>query len=238
MTSSSKESLPRHVAIIMDGNGRWAQKRGLPRLEGHRQGAVATEEIITCARESGISCLTLYAFSTENWNRPPDEIAGLMALLGEFLSEKRQKMIDNGIRLNAIGDISLLPSSVRDHLGEVRQATSAGIGMVLTLALSYSSRDEIIRAVRKILAKGGEGGSGKKLSEENFAAHLDTADLPPVDLMIRTGGETRISNFLLWQAAYAELIFEKCMWPEFTRDHFLKAIAEYQKRERRFGRIL
>lgn len=232
MSLPVKSPLPNHVALIMDGNGRWARKRGLPRLEGHRQGSAATEEIITCARETGISCLTLYAFSTENWSRPQEEIAGLMTLLGDFLNAKRQKMIDNGIRLNVIGDVSLLPKELQDLLTRVSDDTRPGKEMVLTLALSYSSRDEIVRAIRKIIARG----PGKtQLDEGSFAGCLDTADLPPVDLMIRTGGEMRISNFLLWQAAYAELVFEKCLWPDFTRDHFLKALAEYGKRERRFG---
>lgn len=231
MSFIDKSALPKHIAIIMDGNGRWAQAKRLDRVEGHRQGVLRSEEIITAASELGLSFLTLYAFSKENWLRPKGEVEALMGLLEQFLLAKKEKMLKNGIRLNAIGDLSLLPGQVRKTLQSVIDETSVGQGMVLTLALSYGARDEVIRAVNKIVAEEKKG-----ITEGMFGNYLDTATLPDPDLIIRTGGECRISNFLLWQSAYAEMIFEDCFWPDFTPEKFLAAIAEFQSRERRFGK--
>lgn len=229
MVSSKK--LPKHVAIIMDGNGRWATAQGLDRVEGHRMGVLRSEEIITAASRIGISCLTLFAFSKENWQRPKAEVTALMKLLKDFLLEKKEKMLQNGIRLQTIGDTDKLPSDVRSTLEQIMKDTSKGEGMILNLALSYGARDEIIRAIRKVVAD-----APKNLDEKIFASYLDTAKLPDPDLVIRTSGEHRISNFLLWQGAYAEYFFEECNWPDFSEERFLEVIDEYQKRERRFGK--
>lgn len=241
MTDSSqidKTRLPQHIAIIMDGNGRWAKKQGFARIEGHRKGTEVVEEITETARTLGVKYLTLYAFSKENWNRPNDETQALMALLLDFLYKKKSKMIENGIRLSAIGDLSQLPGPVQDLLASTIQDTAGGKEMVLTLALSYGSRDEIIRAVKKVLKKFSDNKiSPDHLDESFFSLLLDTHDLPDPDFIIRTSGENRISNFLLWQAAYAELIFIKPYWPEFTSEMFLQCLMDYQSRERRFGRI-
>ncbi len=234
--SSSLSQLPQHVAIIMDGNGRWAKAKGLPRLEGHRAGVEKTDEIITAAREAGIGYLTLYAFSKENWDRPPEEVDALMVLLKEFLIKKEPKMLANGIRFNTIGNIALLPSDVRETIDYVVQNTSGGKKMVLTLALSYGSRDEIVRAVSQLIQR--KKGALSPVTEAELSACLDTHDLPDPDLVIRTSGEHRISNFLLWQGAYAEFIFEKCFWPDYSPALFLKALEEYGRRERRYGRIM
>src|SRR3989338_8644623 len=216
MSSINLKKLPKHIAIIMDGNGRWAVSRGLDRVEGHRVGVNRSEDIITAASELGVGYLTLYAFSKENWQRPQGEIDALMVLLRNFLLEKREKMLQNGIRLNAIGDMALLPSVVCDTLRQAIQDTSQGRRMVLTLALSYGARDEILRAMKK--AAGDLKTGFADLKEEQFSGYLDTAFLPDPDLIIRTSGEYRISNFLLWQGAYAEYVFEEGNWPDFTRD--------------------
>ncbi|EKD42367.1 MAG: hypothetical protein ACD_73C00189G0005 [uncultured bacterium] len=232
-----KEKLPRHVAIIMDGNGRWAKSKGLPRVEGHKQGVEVSENIIDKANEMGLKYLTLYAFSRENWNRPKAEVSALMSLLKEFLIAKKEKMLRTGIKLNAIGDLDLLPTEVRQTLEETRRDTAAGKGMTLTLALSYGARDEILRAIKKLLRQ--ELTTDKfpvDLTEEEFAKLLDTDDMPDPDLIIRTSGEHRLSNFLLWQAAYAEFVFNDCLWPDFTEEHLKSAIKEYHQRERRFGK--
>lgn len=229
--------LPRHVAIIMDGNGRWARARGLPRLAGHRQGAEAVDTVTTACREIGIRYLTVYAFSMENWSRPSHEIAGLMALLKDFLVSKRPKLIANEIRLEAIGDLDRLPPKVARELEETRTLTEDLSRMTLTLALSYSGRDEILRAVHRILHDRVSGRfKDDFLSSEQFASYLDTSELPDPDLLIRTSGEDRISNFLLWQIAYTEIYITPTLWPDFGRAELLDAIREYQSRERRFGR--
>lgn len=232
-----KTKLPQHIAIIMDGNGRWAKERGLPRIEGHRKGADIVEEITETSREIGIKYITLYAFSKENWNRPTDETTALMHLLYDFLINKKEKMLKNGIRLNAIGDLRQLPDAVREILLNTIQETAVGKEMVLTLALSYGSRDEIIRAVKSI-AQGLLDGKIRPdhLDGAFFSNYLDTKDMPDPDLIIRTSGESRISNFLLWQSAYAELKFVKLFWPEFTSEIFIKCLIDYQNRERRFGK--
>ena len=231
------KKLPRHVAIIMDGNGRWAKARGLARVEGHKRGVEVSEEIIDVASHMGLGFLTLYAFSRENWNRPSAEVKALMQLLQHFLQSRKQKMITQNIRLNAIGNLDLLPSEVRQTLEETMQETARGTGMTLTLALSYGSRDEILRGIKKLLRRDDlrEGFLGD-LNEEDFSKLLDTAELPAPDLIIRTSGEHRLSNFLLWQAAYAEFVFEECLWPDFTEKHLVQAFEDFDQRERRFGK--
>ncbi len=228
--------LPRHVAIIMDGNGRWAEERGLPRLEGHRQGAKSVRDIVTYAREIGIRYLTLFAFSSENWGRPADEVAGLMDLLHEYLVEERPTMIKNGIEFSTIGVVEKLPKTVQRMIDGCKKATTGLDGMRLTLALSYGGREEITRALKKI-ARGVDRGEidPAEIDESTVKAHLDTHDMPDPDLLIRTSGERRISNFMMWQLAYAELVFTEVAWPDFAREDFNRALMAYQKRERRFG---
>lgn len=228
--------LPRHVGIIMDGNGRWAEARGRPRLEGHREGSVSVQEITRCARRIGIEALTLYAFSAQNWTRPSPEVAGLMELLREYLVKERAEILDNQIRLNAVGELERLPSMVRDPLEELRAASAKNTRMVLTLALSYGGREELVSAARTLAAKV-EAGTLKasQIGEAELAAELWTADLPPVDLVIRTSGEQRISNFLLWQSAYSEFVFTDTLWPDFRAPQLLACLEAYQQRERRYG---
>ncbi|HEY7586389.1 MAG TPA: isoprenyl transferase [Candidatus Deferrimicrobiaceae bacterium] len=229
-------ALPRHVAVIMDGNGRWAKLRGLHRVEGHRMGIRAVRAIVECARELGIPYLTLYAFSVENWGRPEVEVSTLMRLLKEFLLEELPELARHRIRLNAIGEVSRLPAFVREVLERTISATAANSEMTLTLALSYAGRDEIARAARKLAAEAAVGKiSPGDVSETEFALRLDTAGMPDPDLVIRTSGERRISNFLLWQAAYAEFVFTDVLWPDFGKPEFLQALDEYSRRQRRFG---
>ena len=222
--------LPRHVAIIMDGNGRWAEARDLPRVAGHREGADSVRDVTRAARRIGLEALTLYAFSTENWGRPEPEVEALMHLLAEFLESERGEMMKNGIRLNAAGDLERLPAEVREKLASVRAETAANRGMVLTLALSYGGRQELVHAARRAAAA-----RGTALEAADLEAALWTAGLPELDLLVRTSGERRISNFLLWQCAYAELVFTDVLWPDFRDLELLAALAEYQARERRFG---
>jgi undecaprenyl diphosphate synthase len=222
--------LPRHLAIIMDGNGRWAEARELPRVAGHREGAEAVRAVTRAARRIGIQALTLYAFSTENWGRPEPEVGALMHLLAEFLESERGEMMANGIRLNAIGDLSRLPAAVREKLASVQAETAGNRGMILTLALSYGGRQELVQAARRAAAA-----KGAALEAEDLESALWTAGLPDLDLLVRTSGERRISNFLLWQCAYAELVFTDVLWPDFRDAELFAAIAEYQARERRFG---
>ncbi len=222
--------LPRHVAIIMDGNGRWAEQRGLPRVAGHREGSEAVRAVTRTARRIGIEALTLYAFSAENWARPEDEVGALMELLVEFLEAERAEMMENRIRLNAIGELSRLPPRVQEKLAAVRAETATNDGMILTLALSYGGRQELVQAARAAAAA-----KGPALQAEDLEAALWTRGLPELDLLVRTSGERRISNFLLWQCAYAELHFSEVLWPDFRDVSLLQAIADYQGRERRFG---
>ena len=222
--------LPRHVAIIMDGNGRWAEQRGLPRVAGHREGSEAVRAVTRTARRVGIQALTLYAFSAENWARPEDEVGALMELLAEFLESERGEMMENRIRLNAIGELSRLPPRVQEKLASVRAETAANDGMILTLALSYGGRQELVQAARAAAAA-----KGAALEAEDLEAALWTRGLPELDLLVRTSGERRISNFLLWQCAYAELHFSEVLWPDFRDAALLAAIADFQGRERRFG---
>lgn len=220
----------------MDGNGRWAKLRGLPRIEGHRMGIRSVRAVVECAREVGIPFLTLYAFSTENWGRPPAEVNTLMALLREFLVKELPELCGRGIRLRAIGEVGQLPAPVRKVLDATLSATAGSDAMTLTLALSYAGRNEIVRAARKLAADAASGAVAPgKITEEDFAARLDTAGMPDPDLVIRTSGEVRISNFLLWQAAYAEFVFTDVFWPDFGKAEFLKALDEYARRDRRFG---
>ncbi|MFO7576109.1 MAG: isoprenyl transferase [Pelovirga sp.] len=227
---------PEHVAIIMDGNGRWAQQRGLPRIAGHQQGVDAVNRVVDACARQGVGYLSLYAFSSENWGRPRDEVDALMHLLLEFLASQRQKMLDNGIRLRIIGDLSRMSTPIQQALAEAQQVTSAGTGLTLVLALSYGGRDEILRAVRRLAARVESGAFDlDRLDAESFSGFLDFPEMPPPDLMIRTSGEMRISNFLLWQAAYAELYFTEVLWPDFDLEELTRAFEDYQSRRRRFG---
>jgi len=231
--------VPRHIAIIMDGNGRWAQARGMPRIEGHRAGAKTVDTIVTYCRELGVQALTLYAFSSENWARPVDEVSGLMGLLTDYLTRERRKMLDNGIRLGAIGNTGKLPLAVRVLHEAVKRDTAKGDGMRLTLALSYGSREEIVRGVRSIAEGVAKGElSPKAIDEAMISESLDTAELGDVadpDLIIRTSGEQRLSNFLMWQAAYSEFYFAQEAWPDFDRASLNRALLAYASRRRRFG---
>jgi undecaprenyl diphosphate synthase len=236
MTSISPEKLPKHVAVIMDGNGRWAKKRGLSRVLGHEKGANAVREIVRTSREIGIPWLTLYAFSEENWRRSGAEIQALMRLLNRFLKGELKEMQDNGIGLRTIGRTEKLPKDTRKILLDTIEKTASNRDMILTLALSYGGRQEILDAVRKI-AERIETGAMKAadISEQVVAGQLYAPDMPDPDLLIRTSGEYRISNFLIWQIAYTEIYITPTLWPEFTKDEYLAAIREFQKRERRFG---
>ncbi|MDC0714937.1 isoprenyl transferase [Stigmatella sp. ncwal1] len=228
--------VPRHVGIIMDGNGRWAEVRGLPRLEGHREGSSSVREVTRTARRVGISALTLYAFSSQNWARPAEEVAGLMELLREFLESEYSEILDNGIRLNAIGEVDKMPRYVREPLERLRRDSAQNQGMVLTLALSYGGREEILHAMQQVARAVASGElSPERLGEKELESHLWTQGLPPLDLVVRTSGEFRVSNFLLWQMAYAELCFADVLWPDFRSEAFLRCLAQYQQRERRYG---
>ncbi len=231
-------NLPLHVAIIMDGNGRWAKKRLLNRIQGHEKGAQTVRKVVETAREIGIPVLTLYAFSTENWQRPKSEVTALMLLLKKFLASETKNLLENNIRLNAIGQIERLPESVRTALLKVMDATRHNSGMLFNLALSYGGRSEITRAARKIAEKAAAGEiSAEDITEKVVAEHLYSANMPDPDLLIRTSGEMRISNFLLWQIAYAEIFFTDSLWPDFSREEFVQILKVYQSRERRFGRL-
>lgn len=231
--------LPRHIAIIMDGNGRWAKKRGLPRVFGHRQGAKTVERIVMACAEIGIEALTLYAFSTENWARPKREIKALMSLLGQFLDEKLAKLKKNNIKLRTIGNVGELPEAVRKKLTRAIMETEKNSRLTLNLALNYGSRPEIIEAVKQIseLVKAGKLAPAQ-IDEKVFSRHLYTAGIPDPDLLIRTSGESRLSNFLLWQISYTEIYVTGTLWPDFHKSDLLKAIADFQRRRRRFGGIL
>ncbi|MFO7761865.1 MAG: isoprenyl transferase [Thermodesulfobacteriota bacterium] len=230
-------NLPSHVAVIMDGNGRWARSHGLPRLQGHTKGVETVDEITRTAVELGIDTLTLYAFSSENWKRPREEVSGLMGLLKKYLESELSTMLDNNIRLRCIGDIKKLPSDVQDSINYTLSQTSANNGLILNLALNYGGRDEIIRATRQLVDLCLQQKlQPQEIDKELFNRKLDTAELSDPDLIIRTGGEKRLSNFLLWQASYSELYFTEINWPSFSRDDFIAALSDYQKRQRRFGK--
>jgi undecaprenyl diphosphate synthase len=231
-----KAKLPKHIAIIMDGNGRWAKKRHLPHIFGHRKGAESVDVITEHCAELGIDALTLYSFSTENWKRSNEEVNALMGLLYNYLETKYEKLQKNGIRLNAIGRLDALPEKVRSRLFDVMDKTAGNKKMVLTLALNYGSRQEIIDAVRAIVKDAGDNIiSPDKIDENLFSRYLYTKGLPEIDLLIRTSGEFRLSNFLLWQLSYAEILITKVLWPDFRRKDLDSALEEYIKRDRRFG---
>ncbi len=230
--------MPVHVAIIMDGNGRWAQKRLLSRILGHEKGSEAVRMAVRTCRELGIAFLTLYAFSTENWQRSKAEVDGLMRLLRRFLKTELPEMLQNNIRLHVIGRTERLPLDVQQTLSQAMAATQANTALQLNLALSYGGRDEITRAARALAAEVQAGLIGPEdISEERVASCLDTRGIPDPDILIRTGGDMRISNFLLWQLAYTEFFITSTLWPDFNREQFLKILDEFQARERRFGRV-
>ncbi len=234
--SEPPTKIPAHVAIIMDGNGRWARRRALPRIMGHRQGVKTVKRIVTAARELGIGVLTLYAFSMENWRRPDEEVGALMGLLYDYLEGELDEMLGRNISFRAIGDLERLPERVRSKLYDTIDKTSENSGMILNLALSYGGRAEIARAARRLVEMCVSGAMRPdEIDEQAVAGCLDTADLPDPDLIIRTSGEMRLSNFLLFQAAYAEFYITDTLWPDFSRDELLRALHDYAGRERRFG---
>jgi undecaprenyl diphosphate synthase len=227
---------PAHIAIIMDGNGRWAKARGLPRTAGHKRGAEAVRRTVECAREMGVGYLTLYAFSSENWKRPQGEVTDLMGLLRLYLRNEVRTLNKNGIRLKVIGDRSRLGADIVDLIEESEAKTAANVAMTLVLALSYGGRQEIVEAARRLATGVAEGRlSPSQIDDAAVEANLFTAGIPDPDLVIRTSGEKRISNFLLWQCAYAELVFLDVLWPDFGRDDLIAAIRDFHGRERRFG---
>ena len=236
MPTLNPNALPRHVAVIMDGNGRWARKKAMNRIRGHEEGAESVREIVRTTREIGIPYLTLYAFSEENWKRPAMEVQALMRLLKRFLKSELQEMLDNGIRLQTIGRTHKLPDDVRAVLTDTMEKTSRNRNMVLTLALSYGGRQELLDGVNRLAQRvqAGDLAPGD-VNEEMFSLCLYTADMPDPDLLIRTSGEFRISNFLLWQIAYSEIYVTPTLWPDFRKEEYLSSLADYQKRERRFG---
>lgn len=236
MKRLDNDKLPTHLAIIMDGNGRWAQKRLLNRVLGHRKGIDAVRRVVRLCRNIGIPYLTLYAFSNENWNRPSREVSALMKLLENYLLKELPEMMENSIKLTAIGRLDLLPPSAKKTLDRCMKETENNKGMVLNLALSYGGRTEIIDAVRKIAddIKAGRV-KAEEITEESFFGYLYTADMPDPDFLIRTSGEMRVSNFLLWQIAYAEIYVTDTLWPDFGEDDLINALLDFQKRERRFG---
>lgn len=232
-----QDRIPRHVAIIMDGNGRWAKRQGMARMFGHRQGVETVHRITEVAAELGIEYLTLYAFSTENWNRPKEEVDALMSLLVDTIVKETPTLMKNNIRLSTIGDLARLPENAQQKFLACMEETSKNTGLKLVIALSYSARWEIIQATRNIALAVQQGNMLlEDISEELISTYMTTAQMPDPDLLIRTSGELRISNFLLWQLAYAELYFTDCLWPEFTEEEFYCAIVDYQRRERRFGK--
>ena len=236
------EFLPKHVAIIMDGNGRWAKKRLLNRIKGHQKGTEVVRSIVKACREIKIPILTLYAFSTENWKRPKAEVTALMTILKRFLVTEQKEMMENNIRLNAIGQIERLPGEVQDILQNTIEFTKSNNGLLLNLALSYGGRDEIVRAVRQIAKKVknkiiNPDDSENQITEDLISDHLYTRAIPDPDLLIRTSGEMRISNFLLWQIAYSEIFITNTLWPDFGKKEFISILKDYQQRERRFGKV-
>lgn len=238
LTQLDKENIPQHVAIIMDGNGRWAKQKGEERIFGHTYGVESVREALTAATESGVKFLTLYAFSTENWNRPKEEVDALMDLLVKTIASEIKSLNENGVKLKTIGDTDNLPNSCRMALEKAIDETSKNNRITLLLALSYSSKWEITRALRQLATEVKSGSlEPADITEAHIAKHLQTFAIPDPELLIRTSGEHRVSNFLLWQLAYSEFVFLDIMWPDFKKEHFYKAIYEYQKRERRFGMV-
>ena len=232
-----KSRMPRHVAIIMDGNGRWAKKQGLARMYGHKQGVETVHRITETVAEMGIQYLTLYTFSTENWNRPKEEVDALMTLLVDTIAKETPSLMKNNVRLLTIGDTERLPEGAKRKFEQCMEETSGNTGLRLVIALSYSARWEITNAMQTAVRKAQAGAlKAEDVNEELVSSLMTTAGMPDPDLLIRTSGELRISNFLLWQLAYSELYFTDCLWPEFTEEEFCKAIVDYQHRERRFGK--
>ncbi len=231
-------SVPRHVAVIMDGNGRWARRRGLPRIHGHRAGRRAVREAVEGCAELGVEVLTLYTFSVENWSRPRAEVAALMRFLEQTLREERAELKKNNVRLRVIGRLADLPDRVQATLAETIDFLKGGSGLLLNLAISYGGRAEIVDAVNSILVETRErGGRPRDVDEKLFEGYLYTAGLPDPDLLIRTSGELRISNFLLWQLAYSEIWVTETLWPDFRKKHLLQAVSDFQRRDRRFGKV-
>ncbi len=238
LTPQAKAVLPQHVAIIMDGNGRWAKQRHLPRVEGHRHGVESVRAVVRAAGEAGVKYLTLYAFSVENWNRPKDEVDTLMKYLARFLKNEIPELNRNNVRLEAIGQIYRLPEFVQQQLAKTKAALAKNNGLTLILALSYGGRTEIVEAVREIASKVKRGAiEPAEINEQIFAQHLYTRPWPDPDLLIRTSGEMRVSNFLLWQISYAELVVTQTLWPDFRKAQFNDALEEYARRHRRFGAV-
>ncbi len=237
----NQNTIPRHVAVIMDGNGRWAKKRALNRLRGHKAGIEAVRETIRCANDLGVDYLTIYSFSTENWKRPEDEVTGLMELFAKTMLAEVDGLHEEHVRVRTIGDLSLLPDETRLAFEEAWEKTKNNDGMTLVVAVNYGSRQEILRAVNSCVQRALEAGATfsdlPKLTEDIFEQSLYTADIPDPDLLIRTSGEMRVSNFLLWQIAYTEFVCTDVLWPDFNRYDFLKALLEYQSRDRRFGAL-
>lgn len=234
--SLQRVALPQHIAIIMDGNGRWAQERSLPRLEGHRAGTKSVRSVVEECRRLGIRYLTLFCFSTENWQREEDEVFGLMQLFAHYLNTELSNLLENNIRLRAIGDLERLPAAVQDALAEVISKTEHNTGLDFVLAISYGGREEILAATKKVVSKVQSGEiTSNQVTSQLFASCLWTQDLPDPDLLIRTSGEMRISNFLLWQLAYAEIVVTPEYWPDFDPDSLKRCLDEYSRRERRFG---
>ena len=232
-----KERVPAHIAIIMDGNGRWAKARGLERAEGHKEGVVSVRKVVEAATKASVKYLTLYTFSTENWNRPDEEVTALMELMVYAVAKETEDLVKNGVRLQTIGDIERLPEKTRNALQDCIDKTGGGKNLTLVLALSYSSKWELTEAARRIAIDVKNGSLNENdINEKTIEEYLTTRDLPDPDLLIRTGGEQRISNFLLWQTAYSELHFTDAFWPDFREEELYKAIIDYQQRERRFGK--
>ena len=235
---SEHQVIPRHVAIIMDGNGRWAQQRGLPRLAGHRQGASVVRKITTEACRLGIEYLTLYSFSSQNWRRPLAEVTGLMELLYDFCGREEETLIKNNVQLQVIGKLDRMPSATRKAVQRLCSVTENYDGMRLTLALDYGGREELTRAVQAIASEVASGAiEPNQIDEDTIRSRLDSSDLPDPDLLIRTSGEHRLSNFLAWQSAYSELYFTPVFWPDFSEEHLYEALTDFGKRQRRFGGI-
>ncbi len=230
------EKIPTHIAIIMDGNGRWAKAKGKERYEGHIEGVASVKACIKAARKRGVRYLTLYAFSTENWGRPQAEVEALMQLFCQSVTKETPELIEQGVRVQFIGRRDRFSEEVRERLLHIEESTAVGDKLTLVLAFDYSSRDELVRAMREITAKVERGElSAEEIDDKTISAHLDTADMPDPDLIIRTSGECRLSNFLLWQASYAEMYFPQTMWPDFREEAFDKALEVYASRERRYG---
>lgn len=234
----NKENIPKHIAIIMDGNGRWAKKRFLPRTFGHEKGMERVKEILKAAREIGVEYLTVYAFSSENWNRPEKEVGFLMKLLSKYIEKELEEIQKNNVRLNVLGELDRIPSFVKDKIYDALEKTKKNTGIVFNIALNYGSRQEIIRGIKNIVQEVNDGRLNiDNLDENAFKSYLYTVGQPDPDLIIRTSGEQRISNFLLYQMAYSEFVFTDTLWPDFEKENFFECIYEYQKRDRRFGKV-